>query len=79
MRRTVGGKQLNTNRSFPCFPHRSLGKDSDEEFFMTELTEANFDKIAMDEGKDVVIMIYKDIGCGGCMSLAVFYKRVALR
>ncbi|GMH71087.1 hypothetical protein TrRE_jg11127 [Triparma retinervis] len=57
----------------------SMGRDSDEEFFMTELTPSNFEKLAMDDGKDVVIMMYKETGCDGCMSLAVFYKRVALR
>ncbi|GMI46274.1 hypothetical protein TrCOL_g323 [Triparma columacea] len=57
----------------------SMGKDSDKEFFMTELTPSNFEKLAMDDSKDVVIMLYKETGCEGCMSLAVFYKRVALR
>ena len=44
-----------------------------------ELTPSNFEKLAMDDSKDVVIMLYKETGCEGCMSLAVFYKRVALR
>ena len=52
---------------------------SDAEFHILSLSSENFQSAVVESNRDKLIMLYKSKGCEKCNSLAVYYKRVALR
>ena len=52
---------------------------SDSEFHVLHLTSSNFRAATEEPGRSALVMLYKPSGCERCRSLAVYFKRVALR
>ena len=46
---------------------------------VVDLTPANFDRVALDVTKDVLLMLTADVGCEGCQSIVPYYAKVGAR